>query len=163
MKPGTYNGKICGCTIDIVGEKQTACFKIKFDIKYDEDQRFFSTWQGWCSDKVNEKTGKTYTQLAVDKIVSLGFKGNDLTDMASQKPVGDLFDTEKEYEVVVEYQKDINGNETKYLQVRFINTWTKPPMNKIVEITHGLSLPGELARARQEQGSGEVDNEALPF
>ena len=114
LKPGRYKGSIVGCDSGTVGENNTPLAKLFFKI---EEVNKTITWTGWFSDKVNAKTDKTYTELVIEKLIECGFTGKCVSEMSNPKAdPSTLFNTEKVWDLDVDYQTDKNGNKTKYFE-----------------------------------------------
>ena len=149
--PGLYKGKITACNIKVVGEKETTVVEIEFQVIGVGRVR----WNGWFSSKVNEKTKKTYTQLVIQNIAKLGFAGKDIEEMADPKRnIDDLFDTDREWDVDVDWQEDRDGNRTKYKRISRIMFGgdSRSEENKfdVIKKFKGMNLRGELLKAREE-------------
>lgn len=113
-------GKIVGATMREVGTKKSLCVEILFKSK--EVQQKIK-WKGWLSNKVNESTGKTYTQLVIEQLKTLSYKNNDVSLLAyPDARIDELFDVDREWELAdVHYDTDSEGKETKYVVASWIN------------------------------------------
>lgn len=151
--PGYYEGKIVKVDSGAVGENKTPLVKVFFKI---ESLNAVVPWTGWFSDKTNAKTGKTYTELVIEKLVQLGFLGKCVSEMAEPNAdVSKLFkNPEKVWSLDVDFQTDRNGQKTKYLEVKWINDPEKSGTSKLdhaqsVEVFKGMGIKGLLSQARK--------------
>lgn len=150
LLPGNYKGRIVGMDSGAVGENNTPLVKIFFKV---EDKTL--PWTGWFSTKVNQKTGKTYTELVIEKLLDLGFSGKCVSEMSDpNKDVNNLFNTSKEWDLEIDFQKDRNDIPTQYLEVKWINDPDKPSTSKLdhkqsVQVFSGMNIKGEIARLRK--------------
>jgi len=162
LMPGIYKGKVVGCDAGGVGDNNTPVVKIAF--KLTESNKTV-VWQGWMSEKVNEKTGKSYKQLVIEKLIELGFAGSCLSELADPKARTDiLFNIEKEWDLDISFQVDKNGVQTKYLQVDWINDPNRQPVKfdhvKSVQLFKGMNVAGDIARIRNEMGAQKPAQQA---
>lgn len=152
MLPGSYKGKVCGMDSGAVGANKTPVAKVIFLLENGKKV----TWTGWFSEKTNQKTGKTYSQLVVEKLVDLGFTGSCVSVMSNPSVnVDEVFNTSKEWDLEIDYQKDKNGEVTKYFEVKWINDPDKASSSKLdhVEATtvfKGMNLSGLIKQAQKE-------------
>lgn len=177
FKPGTYKGTVCGMDSGAVGQNGTLCAKILFNVPEINKK---VAWTGWFSDKVNEKTGKTYTELLLEKLLELGFTGNCVSEMSDpSKKVENLFNVDKEWDLEIDFQVDRDGVVTSYLEVRWINDPersfnSKLDHTKAVEGFRGMNIKGELMRLRSQMkpkttkaplstNAPEINEEDIPF
>ena len=149
--PGSYKGHIVDCDAGAVGANNTPLVKVVFKLETGDKV----TWTGWFSDKVNEKTGKTYTELVVDKLVSMGFSGKCVSEMSSlERNVPTLFDTNKVWDLEIDYQTDKDGKILEYFEVKWINDPEKQGTSKLdhvnaVTVFRGMKLGGLLTQAKK--------------
>ena len=171
--PGRYKGKIVDCDSGAVGANNTPLVKLMFKLGFNDK---VLTWTGWFSDKVNQKTGKTYTELVLEKLVQCGFTGKCPSEMAkNKKDINKLFDTEKEWDLDIDYQEDKDGKKTKYFEVKWINNPKKSMKldeNKSVEVFKRMNLAGELARIKKSapvnvktvvEAQSKINESEIPF
>jgi len=146
MNPGTHKGKIVGCDAGVVGQNKTPVVKIFFEV---EGKKI--PWTGWFSEKTNEKTGKTYSELVIEKLVELGFSGKCISEMSDpNKSAQQLFDCDFEWDLEIDFQTDKNGEKTKYMEVRWINNPNKGfKFNHQDSVEAFAGMKGLLAQAKQ--------------
>ena len=164
LTPGRHQGRIVGIDSGPVGQNNTPVAKLFFEI---DGIRKVVSWSGWFSEKVNQRTNKTYTQLVLEKLIECGFSGKCVSEMSDRsKRVEELFNTEKVWDLDIDYQTDKDGNVTQYFEVKWINDPDKPFTSKLdhgqaVQTFKGMNIGGELARLRQNNKT-ETENEQLP-
>lgn len=152
LLPGRYKGRIVGCDSGAVGDNQAPLAKLFFKL---EDHGKVITWTGWFSDKVNQKTDKTYTELVIEKLLECGFTGKCVSEMSNpSNDINTVFNTEKIWDLDIDYQTDKNGVKTKYFEVNWINDPEKSMSSKLdhtqaVQVFKGMNLSGEIARIRK--------------
>lgn len=174
MMPGRFKGKIAGCDSGAVGANNAPMAKLFFKL---EGETGLYPHTMWFSDKVNEKTGKTYTELVVEKLIEHGFRGKCVSEMSDEKiDVSDLFDTEKEWDIEIDYQVGKDGQITKYFEAKWVNDPEKSGTSKLdhakaVSVFKGMGLGGMIAQKRgavkkTETAPGTTENFAadeIPF
>ena len=165
FKKGYYCGTISGCNVSLVGEKKTPCIKIIFDT--DEGN---VSWNGYLTKTFVESMNKSLIEVVVDTITRLGYKEKDIDMMADPNiDISSLFDTKKEFNLFIDYQKDKDGNQVEYKEVKFINfgnlNKNMESKNEVSKVLGGMNLTGELMRAKQEFGIKDVKNASteVPF
>lgn len=152
LLPGRYKGRIVGCDSGAVGDNNTPLAKLFFKL---EEGGKVLPWTGWFSDKVNQKTGKTYTELVIEKLLECGFSGKCVSEMSNPKvEASNLFNTEKVWDLDIDFQTDKNGAKTNYFEVNWINDPEKAMSSKLdhtqaVQVFKGMNLGGEIARIRK--------------
>lgn len=152
LLPGRYKGRIAGCDSGAVGENKTPLAKLFFKL---EEGGKVLPWTGWFSDKVNQKTGKTYTELVIEKLLACGFTGKCVSEMSNPKlDINAMFNTEKVWDLDIDFQEDKHGVKTKYFEVNWINDPDKSASSKLdhaqaVQVFKGMNLGGEIARIRK--------------
>lgn len=148
--PGSWKGRVVDCDAGAVGVNNTPLVKVVFEV---EGKKL--PWTGWFSDKINEKTNKTYTQLNIEQLVALGFNGKCVSEMSLPgKNVETLFDTNKVWNLEVDYQTDKNGKILEYLEVKWINDPNSGGTSKLDHATavttfKGMNLGGMLNQAKR--------------
>lgn len=161
--PGIYRGSVQSVILDQVGSNNTLVAKVSFNVP---DLGKTVTWSGWFSDKVNQKTNKTYSQLVVEKLVDLGFNGNTLADIVEGNTMA-LFNTEKVWNLDIDWQVDRDNVRTGYLEVKWINDPDKQYTSKLnraqaVQATKGYD--GLLMKARANTPvNNSHDTSDIPF
>lgn len=148
LAAGTYLAKPVECSVGKSKDKGTPFIAIKFEIK-DGEKNHYLTWNGYITDKTKKRT--------IEAIVTCGFRGTDLTQIAA----GHGLDFAKQVQVVVEeelYEKD--GK--MYPKIKWINDLksfkkleTKP---EDMDMLAGLNLGADLLEAQKDLKADD-----LPF
>ena len=128
FKIGSYEAKVSGCNFKIIGEKETPMVEIAFKL---EEESKTIRWNSFLTETILQQKGISVAENTVNQLIDLGFRGKDVIDMADpNRPVHELFDVEKIWNVEVDYQTDRNGVKTKYLEVKWFNDPNKQSMRK---------------------------------
>lgn len=152
LMPGRYQGRIVACDSGAVGTNKTPLAKLFFKL---EETGKTLPWTGWFSDKVNQKTGKTYTELVIEKLIECGFTGKCVSEMSNPNAViSDLFDTDKVWNLDIDHQTDKDGKKTEYFEVNWINDPEKTGTSKLdhveaISVFKGMNLGGQIAKLRK--------------
>ena len=112
LQAGTYKATVVGAYLGESAEKKTPYYGIEFQLENNEN----IDWLAYLTDTIKERN--------LDTLLSLGFKGNKLSDLAdTSKKISDLFEfPEEDIKVVIElesYEKD--GEMKEVPRVKFVN------------------------------------------
>lgn len=147
---GTYKATVVGAYLGESSEKKTPYYGIEFQLDVDGNMENID-WIAYLSDKTKEKN--------LDTLLSLGFKGNKLTELAdTSKKISDLFEFPEEYIFVVIEMESYEGSDglmKEKAKVQWVNIGerknniTKFDLKQAVAVFKSHTFDGDLQRIKK--------------
>ena len=121
----------------------------------------------FLGNKVVGETGKTSTQLTIEKLLKMGYRGNSLDEAADPSiAITTLFDTAKNHDLYMDWQRK-DGVATKYFKIISANTGmnkSKEQQQYVIEKFKGMGIQGDFIIAKSKTSyleSEKTDKEIL--